>query len=213
MRILTFMLTLVLASSIGFCALVDVESRFNASLRPFTSHWSVHPILVLLVGIAIGASAASLVFAWLFRAFVPPDESEAVAEARPDQNQWLVATVGAVVATLGLLLLIAVGNAGVSPLKAGLLMILGTTTLIAGVHTFGLFARGDTLRFDSNWGGLGSSLGGWRISPASTMALLFLILLGATVASGLDSPTSQGKGETQEQSDSKAPDSPADKGD
>ena len=42
--------------------------------------------------------------------------------------------------------------------------------------------EGDGIGLESNWGGFGGGLGGWRMTRAASLALLVVVLAGAAMA-------------------------------
>lgn len=79
----------------------------------------------------------------------------------------------------------------VKPLPAALVLILGSATLLLALAAAERLKAGDGVEFNSHWGGLGGSLGGWKISSTTILLLLALIFLGAVIAVGT-SPGSSG---------------------
>lgn len=73
------------------------------------------------------------------------------------------------------------------PVPAALLLLCGGAALLIAVTAAEQMKDGRTVEVTSHWGGLGGSLGGWRISPLVMTIVLALIFLGAAVAAGLDS--------------------------
>jgi uncharacterized membrane protein len=94
------------------------------------------------------------------------------------QRRW---TVAGIIIVLAALLLAAAGwRQPVSPVDAALVLICGSLTVVAAVFAIDSVAGGEGLRFDSHWGGLGGGMGGWRVSPTTTLVLLSLLFLAAT---------------------------------
>jgi hypothetical protein len=118
----------------------------------------------------------------------PPSLTEgAEAEGAGRVPSDLVAiALGTVLAGIVALLIVAVVQDRIEALPAALVLICGTLALLAGFYAFDGLARGDAVAIDSHWGGLGGGLGGWRLSPISTLLLLALALLGATIATGIE---------------------------
>jgi hypothetical protein len=87
------------------------------------------------------------------------------------------------------------GPSPMPPIRAGLVFLLGTLGVAATLRTLLLLHAGRPIQFDTNWGGLGGGMGGWRISPTAAFAALTIILLSATLTVGLVLPP-QSKGDT-----------------
>ena len=82
----------------------------------------------------------------------------------------------------GLLATVAVAHGQVPAINAALAYILGMTALIAGIRCTDALGRGESLGVESHWGGLGGSSGGWRLLPATGLAVLTLSFAGAAIA-------------------------------
>lgn len=87
--------------------------------------------------------------------------------------------------------------------QAMLIVLLGSAALVAMVQAIDRLQRGESIELQSHWGGLGGALGGWRLSPVTSLLVLALVLAGGAIGVGVGNK----KGEP----DSKAG-SPADAG-
>jgi hypothetical protein len=96
----------------------------------------------------------------------------------------LFALLAIAIAALAVLVLVAVDGKAIDVPKAALLLVCGTLALIAGAYALAALKDGEAVELSSHWGGLGGGLGGWRLSPVTTMLLLTLIFLGTAVAVG-----------------------------
>ena len=105
----------------------------------------------------------------------------------------------ALVLATGALLLAGIVFDKVEAVPAALLLLCGGAALLIGLTAAEQLKDGRTVEVTSHWGGLGGSLGGWRISPLVITIMLALIFLGAAVTAGLDS--SEGSGNTTVEED------------
>jgi hypothetical protein len=81
--------------------------------------------------------------------------------------------------------------------QAALLILFGTGALSFGRKAALLIERGETIEFNSRWGGLGGGLGGWRVSAPTAMLLFAAIfVLGSVVA--IAPPTTPAPATTKE---------------
>lgn len=102
-------------------------------------------------------------------------------EAAPDSALPLV---GVAVVALAVLALVAVDKGKLGPAPAALLLVCGTLTMIVALQAVAALRDGDEIGLSSQWGGLGGGLGGWKISPVTTLLLIMLVFLGIAVAIG-----------------------------
>jgi hypothetical protein len=66
--------------------------------------------------------------------------------------------------------------------QASLIIVFGSVALSAAAAALSSFRKGEAIELQSNWGGLGGGLGGWRLSSATSLAVLaFLFAGGAAV--------------------------------
>ncbi len=151
-------------------------------------------------GVGAGASLSLLVLMIGFGVFKPapapatnetgdpPAEEKAgetIGDVRPrlrPQADRAALLLGVAIAGIVILLLVTAVMGRINPISAALIIICGTLALFAGMHVVEGLARGETIEVNSHWGGLGGSMGGWRLSPLATMLIVALILLGATLA-------------------------------
>lgn len=61
-------------------------------------------------------------------------------------------------------------------------MLLSTLAMIAGIRCIELVAAGESIGFETHWGGLGGGSGGWKLLPAAALAVLTLTLAGSALA-------------------------------
>ena len=92
------------------------------------------------------------------------------------------ATVPVIAIVAGLLATVAVAHGQLPAINAALAYILGMTALISGIRCTDALGRGESLGVESHWGGLGGSSGGWRLLPATGLAILTLSFTGAAIA-------------------------------
>lgn len=85
-------------------------------------------------------------------------------------------------AAAGLLLIAAVSRGQLTGLRAAVALVLAMLALVAGIRCIDLIGQGYPLGFESYWGGLGGSGGGWKILPPTGLTILALSLAGASVA-------------------------------
>ena len=89
----------------------------------------------------------------------------------------------------GLVLTAAVGLAS-TPLN-GLLptflaLTFGTAALVAlAMALYRIWTMGETVRIESDWGGLGHGFGGWQLSTPATLILCALAFAGITVGASV----------------------------
>ena len=121
----------------------------------------------------------------------PSADPEPVTAPQP-LDRWLVG-FGAVCGTACLLIILAVINHQAAALAGAALLLCGVIAFMAALFAFERLKQGEAIEFNSYWGGLGGSLGGWRLSPATTTILLALIFLGATVAIAVGGRPETGK--------------------
>lgn len=102
------------------------------------------------------------------------------ASERPAPTEPLDVPVAILIA--GAALIAGIASQKVDVVKAVLLFLCGSAALILVSATIRHLNAGRTIEVTSHSGGLGGSLGGWRISGVAVMALLILFLVGAIVA-------------------------------
>jgi hypothetical protein len=97
-------------------------------------------------------------------------------EWEPQQNSWLYVALFCVV-----IMAIAAARADqITFVEALLIVVLGSVTLVAAANALSLFRLGEAIELESSWGGLGSALGGWRLSSATSLILsAFIFACGA----------------------------------
>ncbi len=136
----------------------------------------------------------------------PGDEVDAL-NAPPPLDRLMLG-VGFVAGTAALLVVIAVVDGKVDAIQAAALLICGFLAIIASAYAVGALAGNQPIEFTSYWGGLGGSMGGWRVSPATTLVLLALIFLAATVTLATGSGHPAPKNGTEANADNSGEDAP-----
>lgn len=162
----------------------------------------------LLIGLGVAAALLAAVVLAVGSQLPLPDVK--VSDLNPSNLLWVAGVVAGVglVAALGLIstlstamlrtalmtslvlgltgLLVAGIQAGtLQAPAAAVILILGTIMLPVTFATLDALAEDEGVRFDTHWGGLGGSLGGWRLSRAATLILLLLALGGAVVGASM----------------------------
>lgn len=107
-----------------------------------------------------------------------------------------LAAVLPTVAGAGTVLLLASVPALPAP-RAAAALLLGTLAIIAGLRCIELLSAGEPIGFESHWGGLGGGSGGWRLFPASALAILSLSFAGGTLAVLVSEPIATTKSTKQ----------------
>lgn len=107
-----------------------------------------------------------------------------------------LAAVLPTVAVAGTLLLLASVPALPAP-RAAAALLLGILAIISGLRCIELLSAGEPIGFESHWGGLGGGSGGWRLFPASALAILSLSFAGGTLAVLVSEPTATTKSAKQ----------------
>ncbi len=98
----------------------------------------------------------------------------------PAMDRWSI--MGGLVGGAAIILIaIGVGTGKVEALPGAILLICGALCFVAAVHALDALGKGESITFDSYWGGLGGAQGGWRISPVAISIALALIFLAAMV--------------------------------
>jgi heme/copper-type cytochrome/quinol oxidase subunit 4 len=144
-----------------------------------------------LLGIVLG----SVAFAWFNQTWAPGAQAQVAVllaaaglfgvlatityvwmGGRETENSWLYVTLFCVA-----VLAIAAARADqLSFVQALLVVVFGSIALVAAVHALSLFRLGEAIQFESNLLGLGGGLGGWRLSPATSLIFsAFLFACGA----------------------------------
>jgi len=98
---------------------------------------------------------------------------------RATQSSWLYVALFCV----AIMAIAAARTDQLSFAQALLIIVFGSVALVAALNALSLFRLGEAIEFESSWGGLGSALGGWRLSSATSLILsAFLFACGAIVA-------------------------------
>lgn len=71
---------------------------------------------------------------------------------------------------------------GIPPERAVMGLFLALAAFAAALRCIDLLTRGEEIGFESHWGGLGGGSSGWRVFPATGLAILALSLAGASLA-------------------------------
>jgi hypothetical protein len=53
--------------------------------------------------------------------------------------------------------------------QAMMVVLIGSPAIIAAARAIELLGQGETIEMQSQWGGLGGVLGGWRLSPVTSL--------------------------------------------
>jgi uncharacterized integral membrane protein len=158
---------LSIVAAIMFLALVLIfvfanPETVNVALWPGARPFSLPIAAILIVGALVGTTAVSVLLMFLLDADMP---------------WFLPATLCAVA--------LAVGSAWAGEIKlwqAMLAVLFGSAALGAAARAIRLIGEGQTIELQSQWGGLGGTIGGWRLSPATSLILLALVFAGAAVS-------------------------------
>jgi hypothetical protein len=65
--------------------------------------------------------------------------------------------------------------------RASLIVILGGVALVTAAAALERFRKGEDVELESNWGGLGGGLGGWRVSSVACLSLMAVIFAASAV--------------------------------
>ncbi len=80
----------------------------------------------------------------------------------------------------------------INALLAAIAILFGGAAIIVVRAAAERFTAGDRIELQSHWGGLGGGLGGWRLSPGASLALLAFILLAVAVGALTGWPRDKG---------------------
>ena len=108
------------------------------------------------------------------------------------------------VIAVGILLIAGVLDGEVQPMRAALMLLLGGGALFTILVVVDRLAAGSEVEVSSHWGGLGGSLGGWRISQTAILLILALLLVSATLAASGIAGGGGGEQKNQTAADEKA---------
>jgi hypothetical protein len=148
-------------------------------LWPWRGTWLVAPLALPLIGLVLGI-AGSVLWRRLRRAGA---STPAATEPTP-----AVAPIALAASVFALMLLAGVAAGGMSALRAAALLVVGPPTALVIWHAALRLSRNESVGFDSHWGGLGGGIGGWRISSATVLVLVALILSGACLTLAVYEP-------------------------
>jgi hypothetical protein len=123
-------------------------------------------VFVLLAAGALAGVLATVVFFWL--------------NGRETQTSWVYVALFSV----AIMAIAASWSDQISFLHAMLVVLFGSVALLAAANALSLFRQGEAIELETSWGGLGGALGGWRLSPATSLVIsAFVFAFGATIAS------------------------------
>ncbi|MDF0522481.1 hypothetical protein P0R31_35160 [Bradyrhizobium yuanmingense] len=121
-------------------------------------------IAVLLAAVGLFSGLATITYVWM--------------GGRETEKSWLYVALFC----MAVLAIAAARTNQLSYVQALLVIVFGSVALVAAVNALSLFRLGEAIEFESSWGGLGSALGGWRLSSATSLILsAFLFACGAIV--------------------------------
>jgi uncharacterized integral membrane protein len=76
--------------------------------------------------------------------------------------------------------------------QAMMVILIGGPALIATARAIELIGEGETIEMQSQWGGLGGVLGGWRLSPVTSLVLLAFAFAGGAIGVAIQSKQPDG---------------------
>jgi hypothetical protein len=157
-----------------FLLILLLAGTGNSNAAPFILFQAFHiPTLVVVLASALtGAAFATSVI-------IPYRGPPAPGTLRDLGYAPMLSVVCAVAAFL---LIAAVGHGDIAGHKAAIAFILAVLALAAGIRCVHLLGKGQSLGFESHWGGLGGGGGGWRILPPTGLAILALSLAAGAIA-------------------------------
>ena len=86
-------------------------------------------------------------------------------------------------ATIGLAaLFLFAQKQGLPAAQSAIALLLAVIAMLAALRCFDRLGKGETIGIESHWGGLGGGSSGWRLSSATSLALLALAFAGASLA-------------------------------
>jgi uncharacterized integral membrane protein len=77
--------------------------------------------------------------------------------------------------------------------QAMMVVLIGSPAIIAAARAIELLGQGETIEMQSQWGGLGGVLGGWRLSPVTSLVLLALAFAGGAIGIAMPSKQMDGR--------------------
>ena len=148
--------------------LLAVAGTGNATAHALLFGWqlTLPTALVVAISLLVGGFMT-----WAMSIYAAPAE-----ERRRIGYAALLPAVGA-----GAALLLLASIPAIAPARAAAGLLLGTLALTAGIRCVERLAAGETIGFESHWGGLGGGTGGWRLFPAAALGLLALAFAGGAL--------------------------------
>lgn len=137
--------------------------------RQIDYYWFAAVAVAVAVGAVVGFIAGR---------YVRPGSFAPTAAAPRRSGEWYRVALfcGAV------MVLAALPEKTLSFVEAAVIIVLGAITLVAASRALSLLADGAAVELQTEWGGLGGGLGGWRLSPVVGLIFLALIFGGSAVA-------------------------------
>jgi hypothetical protein len=182
----------LLSPAAGRMALAAFGVTATLALAALTSgqalalKWATRP-LGELPAFAVPLAAFGLGFApaWLWAAIASrPTPPAPEPLPYPEPYGWTLAAVAALWAA-------AIGSASLGAFsfaQAAVVVLGGTAAIPFAAQALRRLAYGEVFQLESHWGGLGGGLGGWRLSPLMTAALLALAFGAMTLAAAAGLP-------------------------
>ena len=159
--------------------LLILAGRGRAEAEPFflLPPFAVPTLAIAAVGVLLGGAVT-----WCATGYAEPVEGR-----RRIGYAALLPIVG-----LAGVLLIADAVPVLSAPRAAAALLLGTLAIAAGRRCVDLLGSGDPIGFESHWGGLGGGAAGWRLFPATGLAILTLSFAGSALTILVLDPTARG---------------------
>lgn len=179
---------------------------------PITVSWEASPVtipfwrsgysitiatsMLLAVAVAFGVIAGILLVLMLL-----PEEEQERLNQNPTASH-IVMSGYRYIAVLGVLgFAIYANSAGkMQPVTVILVFNFGSIAILASTSAIGRLRCGDVFEVQSNWGGLGGGIGGWRASPVIGLSAISVIFAAAAFAAAIlpgDIPNQPGQPQHQ----------------
>lgn len=180
MRILMFV-AVAMAASIGLWVATLLQAPAPIDLNSRATLYAAAGILL-----SAAAMIGSGLLWWNSRNLEPGSStSTGTGSGKVERRSDLGGITALAIVATAILLIAGVVTGEVNPVRAALMLLLGGGALFTILVVVDRLAAGSEVEVSSHWGGLGGSLGGWRISQTAILLILALILVSATiVASG-----------------------------
>ncbi|HEY5724276.1 MAG TPA: hypothetical protein VIT45_18345 [Allosphingosinicella sp.] len=150
-------------------------------IPPIAFGWTSRETFYALAGTAVCAAAISVIRAeWPGSTGMGTGSGHAAIPVGARASLGWITAIGVIMA--GAILLAGVLAGEVKPLAAAMTLLLGGGALFTILAVADRLVAGAEVEVSSHWGGLGGSLGGWRISQTAILIVVALILVSATVA-------------------------------